>query len=355
MKIVNLSILAICLSITISAQVTPKTETLLNISKGESFLVSESSSGMICSDGVLCITVYNPVTQNFYVYHNGTKDGPYKNNQIEQYMCKGDLLKTNKSQDESNEANTQDNFEFTEDGKMMLVFNGKKYGPYDAIMNVYYSSDKRNFAAITLDENQKNVIVSSIAASFAVEGSVSNLVFNKIGNKFLVTSETYSDIDAIINAKLMSLEGSKLSDDEMFKIMQEINDLQANSSEESKMTKAYIYTESGIRFGAFDANYIYDENPLFAQNSVDNWILILGSKLLINGQEVKDFGEDSPNAKNVFVSKDGKKYAVQFYDKLVMWDGSEYPYPVYTGYCNNMLVWLSLVNETQLVKYSLPF
>lgn len=347
--------IAVIISMVTFCQTGIKSESLLTIGKGESFLVSESSAGMICNNGELCVTVYNSSTQNFFVYNNGIKNGPFKKNQIGQNMCKGELLKDGTVYNNYDDEETENKVEITDEGYSVFVFNGKKYGPFAEIINSFFSDNNKSFVAVCINNEMKPVVISNLCPEFTVKGNVENVVFNKAGSKFLLTSKSASEIDEIINEKIMSLSGSDITEEEIMKISQEISDLQNNASADATMSKAVIYTETGKTYGPYNSDNLYGDNPCFAYNSQNNWTMILGSVLYINGSEVKDFGEDYPSNNKIFLSADATKYAVQFYNKMVLWDGSEYPYPVYAGYCSNSLVWLSLKNETQLVKYSLPF
>ncbi len=355
MKNIILAILFSTLGLnTVFAQ-NPKSETLITINKGDLFIAGESSSGMICTNDESCITVYNEVSQNYYVYHNGVKNGPYNKNQIAQYMCKKDILEKPNEEIFNDEFEEDNQFEFNDDGKAIFNFKGKQYGPYLNIVNLYLSDSKDSFVGTGIIDDMSAQIFSNLCSPFAVEGYVEKITINENGNKFLVTMKTISEIDAIINKKMMNLEGSNLSEDQAFKMMQEITDLQENASEDAKTAKAFIYTENGQKFGPYPAPQLYDSNPAFANKNQNNWTMILGSKLYINGAEIKDFGEAIYQNDKVFLSADGKQYAVLFYDKIILTDGTQYPYPVYAGFCGNTFIWLCLVNETKLVKYSLAF
>lgn len=339
----------------LSAQPIVKTEKLLEIGAGETFLISESSAGMICSAGQLCITTYNSSSKNFYVYQNGIKNGPYLKKDIEQYMCKSDLPKHKYPNSDQGEFDINEYYKYSNDGKVFILLNGQKFGPYASIMNIQLSPDKNNFVAVIMNMDMTSTVVSSLCDEFSIDGTFSNVSFNNAGTKFLLTAECESDINKILNEKMMSLQGKDLSEEEMMKLVQEITDLQNNASSEQSLSKSYIYTEKGLKLGPYDAGSFSSSNPTFLPESGDNWVMTQSHKLFINGIEVKDFGEDYPNTDEFYLSKDGKNYAAWFYDKIILNDGRVYEFPVYVNYCNNQLVWLCLENANQLVKYSVQF
>jgi len=355
MKCILLTTSIILAFYSLTAQPIVKTEQLLKIGEGETFLISESSAGMICSAGDLCVTTYNPSSKNFYVYRNGVKNGPYLKNTIAQNMCQADLPPHKYVNNYQEEFDFNEYYEYSNDGKVFIVLNGQKFGPYANVMTLQLSPDKNNFVAVIMNMDMSFTVASSLCNEFNIEGTYSNVSFNNAGTKFLLTVECVSDVNKVINEKMMSLDGKDLSDEEMMKIIQEISDLQDNASAEQSMRKSYIYTENGLKYGPFDAELFSGDNPSFLPESGDNWVMIQSHKLFINGIEVKDFGEDYPNTNEFYLSKDGKSYAAWFYDKIILNDGREYGFPVYVNYCNNQLVWLCLEDGNQLVKYSVQF
>ncbi|HOZ31114.1 MAG TPA: hypothetical protein PLL66_09370 [Bacteroidales bacterium] len=355
LKFVLLFTSLICAFYSLTAQPIVKTEQLLQLGEGESFLIAESSAGMICSAGQLCITTYHSSSKNFYVYQNGIKNGPYLKNNIEQYMCKGDLPKHKNLYSAQGDFDINEYYEYLNDGTVFIVLNGQKFGPYANIMNMQLSPDKNNFIAVIMNTDMTFTVASSLCNEFNIEGTFSNVSFNNAGTKFLLTVECESDINKILNEKMMSLQGKDLSDEDMMKLVQEITDLQNNASAEQNLKKNYIYTENGLKLGPYDTESFSQNNPTFLPESGNNWVMTQSHKLFINGTEVKDFGEDYPNTNEFYLSKDGKSYAAWFYDKLILNDDREYKFPVYVNYCNNQLVWLCLENDNQLVKYSVQF
>jgi hypothetical protein len=117
--------------------------------------------------------------------------------------------------------------------------------------------------------------------------------------------------------------------------------------------KAYIYA-NGKKFGPYPAEQISSDNPAFCKTGEDNWYMILEDALFINGNKVKE-GISSGTC-NVWISGDGKRYAVVGYDKIIFSDGSSFTAPlkleVETNNGKTVLKWLALENEKNLVFYS---
>lgn len=350
-KIVSFfSILLSALAIFAQSQV--KQEVVYTISANESLVVAESSAGLACEGGEICLTVYEASSQNFYVYRNGVKNGPYKKNEIAQHMCSNDVMTLYPEQKEN--VYRDPDISIDDYGKAYLNFKGKSYGPYTMIGSVYYSADAANFAAVVTDENLKSSIISSLAPEYKVEGNVEHIHFDASGTRFLVTTVTPSEFDAIINAKMLEIQEREMSEEEIMKMISEINELEESASEEDKASKSWIYTEIGLKYGPYLGG-LYNDNPCFYKGNSKYWILVSGNTLFINGKEIKSFPDMYPDVENVLISSDGSRWAIRFYDKMILWDGTEYPYPLYSTICNGKLVWISVLDNTKVIRYSVPF
>ena len=345
------SILLSALAIYAQSQV--KHEVIYTIAANESLVVAESSAGLACEGGEICLTVYEASSQNFYVYRNGVKNGPYKKNEIANYMCKKDVMKFYDSYDyEGNYAEPDISIDNNE--RSTLRFKGKIYGPYEIFAHYTESSNGENFAALVGDENLNYSIISSLGSEFKISGSINNIVFDASGTKFLVTTTTQSDIDAIINAKMMEIIDKELSEEEVMRIVTEINELQENASGEEKASKAWVCNESGTKYGPF-SDQLYNNNPSFYNGNSNFWLMVSDNTIFINAKEIASFPDSYINVENVILSDDGTKWAVWTYDKIVLWDRTDYPYPLYATVCNGKLVWLSLKDNTKVIRYSVPF
>jgi hypothetical protein len=344
------SILLSALAIYAQSQV--KHEVIYTIAANESLVVAESSAGLACEGGEICLTVYEASSKSFYVYRNGVKNGPYTKNQVAQHMCSNDVMTLHPTINE-NEYPESD-ISFDNYGKAFLNFKGKSYGPYTMIGSVYYSSDAVNFAAVVTDENMKSAIISSLAPEYKVEGNVENIHFDATGTRFLATAVSPREFDAIINAKMLEIQEREMSEEEIMKMISEINELEQSASDEDKASKSWIYTETGLKYGPYQGG-LYSDNPCFYKGNSKYWILVSGNTLFINGKEIKSFPDMYPDVENVLISSDGSRWAIRFYDKIILWDGTEYPYPLYSTICNGKLVWISVLDNTKVIRYSVPF
>jgi hypothetical protein len=157
-----------------------------------------------------------------------------------------------------------------------------------------------------------------------------------------------------MNAELMKMDFSKMSQDEIIKVMQQ----QAEKQKNAGPPKAYVYTNGGKKFGPFPASGIHDKNPAFCKSGGANWYMVIDNTLYINGVKVKQFSYDDVTAStcNVWLSADGKRYAIITYRKILFSDGSSYAAPLKMDTENKegktILKWISLENEKDLVAYS---
>jgi hypothetical protein len=339
-------------ALAVFAQSQVKHEVVYTIAANESLLISESSAGLACEGGEICLTVYEASSKSFYVYRNGVKNGPYTKNQVAQYMCSNDVMTLyptiNENEYPESDISVDDN------GSAFLNFRGKSYGPYTMIGPVYYSNNGASFAAVVADENLNSSIISSLANEFKVDGNVENILFDASGVKFLVTTATPSEYSEIINARMLEIQEREMSEEEIMKMITEINELEQSASDEEKSEKSWVYTETGFKYGPYLEN-LYSDNPCFYKGDSKYWILISGNTLFINGKEIKSFPDMYPVAENVHISADGSKWAIRFYDKMILWDGKEYPYPLYSAICNGKLVWINVLDNTKVIRYSVPF
>jgi hypothetical protein len=285
-------------ALAIFAQSQVKHEVIYTIAATESLVVAESSAGLACEGGEICLTVYEASSQNFYVYRNGVKSGPYKKNQIAQYMCSNDVLTLHTAEKENVYPDTD--ISFDNYGKTFLNFKGKSYGPYTMIGSVYYSADATNFAAVVTDENLNSSIISSLAPEYKVEGNVENIHFDASGTRFLATTVSPSGFDAIINAKMLEIAEREMSEEEIMKMISEINELEESASEDDKASKSWVYTEVGLKHGPY-LGRLYNDNPCFYKGNSKYWILVSGNTLFINGKEIKSFPDMYPDVENVLI------------------------------------------------------
>jgi hypothetical protein len=354
MKTICIIFLSLLISAIGFSQTEAQKTNIQTISKGENVLISESSSAIICSNGEVCVTVYSPTQKSFYVYKNGTKTGPFTKNEVANFMCKSEYLNQNSVYVYDYDFDFNSAMSFDEQGKTLFKFNGKTYGPYQSLISFYFSENGKQFAAISVDENMKPTIVSSVCPDIAIEGNLNMLQFSPSGNSFIALTNVLSDLEAAMAEKLSKL-GSNMTDEEMMKVMQEITTAQENASPEESEQKAYVYTSAGAKFGPYDANNLYGSNPAYCISGGDNWMMTIEGKIYINGVLIKDISPDYVSTGELWISKDAKQYAIKKYDKIIFSNGKEYPYPIFATYCNEMLVWFCLENETNLVKYTVKF
>jgi hypothetical protein len=111
-----------------------------------------------------------------------------------------------------------------------------------------------------------------------------------------------------------------------------------------------------MKLGPYDAKDFSDNNPAFTKTGGDNWFMILNNTLYINGDLKQKFEDFSLSPCRVWLSKDGKRYAVVSDDSILFSDGSSYPYPVKIDSQEKngkvFMIWLSLEKKKDLAIYS---
>jgi hypothetical protein len=239
----------------------------------------------------------------------------------------------------------QEYIEPNDDGKYLIKFKGKSYGPFMMIAGFFKSADNTSFAAVTTDENMNFSLVTSEGINQKLNGTFERLIESPTGNHYLLMVKE----GATINMAAVS----SMSEEEMMKYMQEFAQQQQNAGE----PQMQIFGNGGKLLGKYPASKLSSDNPAFCQTGGDNWYMILDNNLYINGNLVRS-GDNSlyHNPCKIWISADGKRYAINDYSKILFSDGNSYPPPIQLKVeksgTKTILKWIALENETDLVSYS---
>ncbi|HEX2935750.1 MAG TPA: hypothetical protein VHO72_10390 [Bacteroidales bacterium] len=321
-------------------------QVLLKLQPGETILTSESCVEITAQGNSLYV-----VTQqgsNVYVYEGSQRKGPFKSFDAARIKNCGSYNNDACAVYEAEDSEIQEFISSADDGKMAIKFNGKSYGPYKFIKELFVSNDKSTFVATVASDDMKFFIVTPEGTIKPASGSVHSVSVSRSHKKFIALEKENEGVDP----SLMNADFSNMTTEQLMKMAKEMEEKQKNAGE----PKAYVYTNGGKKFGPYPVGSVSDNNPAFCKTGGDNWYMVLDNVLYINGLKVKEFNDISPSACNVWISADGKRWMVSDYDKMVFSDGSKYSAPIKISTENKegktILKWVSFENEKELISYS---
>jgi hypothetical protein len=288
--------------------------------------VFNKSSLLISPIGTETIVITEDDKENFYAYENGKKKGPFKSVQGTGVKLPQDDLKEfdpifRKESDDYQKYISND-----KDGQIKLNFQGRTYGPYQFILELYLSADQKSFNAIAM-KDARPVIITSGGSVFPLEGQPGYNYISPTREKMMVTT-----------------------------IKENENPGNNGSTGSAQVPEAYIYFEDGKKFGPYNPKKITGYNPAFSKTGGDNWLLTMDSKLYINGKLVQSLPDEKISPANIWLTEDGKRYAVIVYNRIEFHDGKIFndPLKIRISVANNKITvwWLSYENEKDIVLNS---
>jgi hypothetical protein len=306
---------------------------VFSIAKGEKPVFNKSSV-QISPIGSLVTVVTSDSEGLIYVYDNGKKIGPFKDINASGVKIPADdpqeydpIFRKESDADYQNFSSTDN------DGQITLKFQGKSYGPYQFVLEFYFGSDRKSFYAIVM-KDARPMIISSAGSSFYIDGQPGyNYISPRLSRMMVTTIKENQD------------SGTEASG------MQEKTNKAGKNSPE-----AYIYFDDGKKFGPYDPNRITGLNPAFSKTGGDNWLLAMNSKLYINGKPVKVLVNEKISPANIWLTDDGKRYAIIVFDRIEFYDGKVYedPLKIRISVDKNKITvwWLSLEDGKDIVLYS---
>lgn len=321
---------------------------LLTLQPGEKIMYGESCLSLAMGTGQVYLVTH--AGDQYYVYENGQKRGPY-----------GDLEEAGvKSCREEADPESrcsiyqpEDQYEPSiltpnDDGSYSISLNNKKYGPYPLISNLHVWPDKSGFVALVMDQDMKIHVVTSEGLNLALDGDVERISYSPSGKKFVFAMKEKQAMDM----EILKMDFSKMSQEELmaFAKKQEIK------AQKAVPLQSYVFVNGTKKLGPYPHDAFYSTNPGFPATGGENWIMTVNNELYINGVKANVAPDVSIDPCHVWLSGDGKRYAVGSYDKIFFSDGKIYDHPLESAAAEKggklTIRWITLENEKDLVAYS---
>jgi hypothetical protein len=350
MKLRTIFLLSFTLIIAVnylSAQDNASRKVLLSLQPGESIITNESC--LLLSSSANQLYLVTLLDKQIFVYENSQRSGPYKSfNDIKVRNCMGHNNTECAVYVQPEQNQTQEYIGFTDEGAYVIKFNAKTFGPYKFVSNLYVSPDKTFFVAIVANEMMKFSLVTSGGIQQNLDGSVERLIISPSGKQYLLlVKENASEMS------MMNMDLSNMSQEALMKMIQE----QAEKQKNAGPPQTQIIGTDGKLIGKYKSDQLYQNNPAYSQSGGDTWYMVIDNGLYVNGQLIKQFDEYSNvSTCKLWLSKDGKRFALVGYDKIIFSDGKTYPpaidFQVDNSGPKTILKWISLENEKDIVSYS---
>ena len=340
---------------------------LATLQSGEEPMYYESCIPLSFSGGSLHLVTRK--NSQFYIYENGTRKGPVKDTQIGAFDCNDNGYNNDNCSVLRYEEGEYDKFvKYGEDGTATIVFKGKTYPGFAQVSHILLSADGSKLAVLGANADWEPLFLTPQGKIIHLQGEADRLILSPSGSIAIVSvkgsdTQTYDDAqDQMANMEKMAKEMeavdfSKMTPEEMTAYTEKLQEkygIQDNNSS-SNDPDYFLFLSDGSKLGPFKPGNSGD-NPAFCKTGGENWFFVCDNKLYINGNLVKDFGETSVYACNVWISPDGKRYAVfADYEKLIFSDGQSYQAPIQIkSELQNgkaYLTWLTFDSSNQLILY----
>jgi hypothetical protein len=299
-------------------------------------------------------TSVSMVTMNFdkkyFLYENGEKKGPFENTESCGFEPGENEENMNSSTYNFEGANIQEDLVYNNDNYQSMIRAGdKKYGPFEAIMSVYADKNGKFLMALT-SEGMKFSILTTNGTLIPLDGIPNGISVSPSQNKVMmvVVKEENPALE------YMSLDFSKMTQEEIMKVAKEMEEKQKNAPP----PEAFIYFNDGKKFGPYPKDPVFGGNPGFCKTGGDNWVFLIGKDLYVNGSLLASLPVDYVSASDIWLSEDGKRYAIISYERILFSDGQSFEYPLKIKRVEKdgltWLNWISLENKTDIVLYSKP-
>jgi hypothetical protein len=277
-----------------------------------------------------------------FVYENGKKKGPFKDIAgTGVAIQEPDMEEYDPIYRKESDANYEKYIEYNDAGQVIVKFGSKSYGPFQFILEFYSTNDKTAFHAIVMKDG-KPKIISSSGNQIEIDGQPGYNYLSPTGKKMMVTTVKENNE----TGELLNRDMSKMSAQEITKLGKEIE------GKADKPPEAFVYFQDGKKYGPYDPKKLTVSNPAFNKTGGDNWLLTIDSKLYINGTAVKDLKNEFISPANVWLTEDGKRYAIIVYNRIEFSDGSVYkdPLKIRISVTQNKITiwWLSFENEKDI-------
>jgi hypothetical protein len=292
------------------------------------------------------------VTMNFdskyFLYENGERKGPFENTESCGFVPGDNEENMSSSSYNYEGANFQENLVYNNDNYQPMIRIGEKnYGPFEAIMSVYADKNGKFLMALA-SEGMKFSILTTNGTLIPLEGIPNGTSVSPSQNKVMIVV-VKEENPAL---EYMSIDFSKMSQEEIMKIAKEMEEKQKNAPP----PEAFIYLNDGQKFGPYPKDPVFGGNPGFCKTGGDNWVFLIEKDLYVNGSLLASLPVDYVSASDIWLSEDGKRYAIISYEKILFSDGQSFEYPLKIKTVEKdgktWLNWICLENKTDVVFYS---
>jgi len=255
-----------------------------------------------------------------------------------------------------------------ENGESFINADGKSFGPYSIVKELYFSPDGKYYVATAglLVDKEKFIaeyyLLSSGSPGIKLKGEPGSIRVSQSFKTVVVCAEEIIrqevDMKAIqdytekVQLIMKEFESGEMNADAIAKMSEKMEKLKKPDSAQPQ-NNYFIYTNTGTTLGSFQL-CPSEKNLGFGINSGERWHFFDSGKLYVSGKLAKDFGRDL-SVNNFWWSKMGNGYAFSTYDEFIFSDGKTYPFPleivpVYES-GKTLLKWLALEENRKFVMY----
>ena len=329
----------------VNAQTAVSKKKVFEIGPGEEPVYSEYTL-LLSSSGTDVSMVTTSATDKYFLYINGQKKGPFEDpKKIEWTDDREEDMYSSVYRD--NRVVDQNKFLTAgDDGRMLIKANGKSYGPFQLVLNIFSDTDGNLISAITVEGMNASLLTQS-GTIIKLEGIPSYTCSSPSGKKVIVMATKEFNPAA----EFMNIDFSKLTQEQMMKLSKDIEAKQ----KAAPPPVSFLYFNDGTKLGPYPKDDISNNNPAFCKTGGDNWLMQLNSKLYVNGAEIATL-ENYVSNDDIWLSEDGKRYAIITNEKIAFSDGSSFDFPLkikrITKNGVTSFTWVSLENKKDVVVYS---
>ncbi|MHC1705389.1 MAG: hypothetical protein AB9846_15895 [Tenuifilaceae bacterium] len=256
------------------------------------FPLTENASGLF---------LVTQSSQGYFIFENGKRRGPISQMSAEMIKNCDRPQKSCAEYDSQNngEENIFDKFIVAQDdGKFLIKFSGKTFGPYSQVYDIQLSKDKSKFAATVSDANRKKQVILSVGKTIALNGLPNRMYLSPDGTFAIVRYGFDFDVDNF-DPSTINMETA---------------------------TQVNIITTDGAKFGPYNSDDFRDYYIWFCKTSPNHWIIKINGKYMLDGKTPLNIPEGLGNC-DVWLSPDGKRFAYSNYEKIQFSDNTSIAYP----------------------------
>lgn len=341
---------------------------LLTLPQGEQILYAESSLSMFDAKGGLQVCTSNNKGE-YFVYKNDKKLGPFSDLQKATYLV--DFPETpyenEGTEAPANEAYNDNYVTWDENGGNYIVLNGKKWGPFAQVKDLYCTANKQHFVAVTIapqtdySKPPQYSLITSQGKNIAIKGEPYDLKVNSdislavLVSKFEQGAEV--DLDAMEQysqemEKILAEMGDDPDMEQLTVMSKKMEELGRQYDEQA--IEYYVYTSGGKEWGPYKRVIAGENNPDFCAPDSKDWYFIADGFLYKNGSKTAAVSDS--DIQQMWWADKAQSFAYSTYDKLVFSTGETYAYPIEIKQVivdgKTTLKWLVLENENKFVQYS---